>query len=67
VGRAQVSPVTDVLLPVIVVEDIDVVRCTECRQEYEQPERGEDVACPDCGSPTWVSARIPAEFPEPQE
>jgi len=51
---------------VTVIEDIELVRCTECRHEYEQPERGKDVACPDCGSPSWVSARIPIEPQEPQ-
>jgi DNA-directed RNA polymerase subunit RPC12/RpoP len=51
---------------VVVIDDIDLVRCTECRTEYEPPERGEDVACPDCGSRSWVSARIPTESPEPE-
>jgi len=51
----------------MVVEEVETVRCTECRREYEEPPRGEDVACPDCGSPSWLSARIPVEQPERQE
>jgi DNA-directed RNA polymerase subunit RPC12/RpoP len=34
------------------------VRCVECRHEYEPPERGEEIACPECGCRSWVSTQI---------
>jgi DNA-directed RNA polymerase subunit RPC12/RpoP len=42
-----------------------LVRCVECRQEYELPPMGEEIGCPDCGAVTWVSTRIPVEPAEP--
>ena len=39
----------------------EVVRCVECRHEYELPPLGEEMGCPDCGCISWVSARIPSE------
>ena len=41
------------------------VRCVECRHEYELPAIGEEMGCPDCGSVSWVSTRIPAFAPGP--
>ena len=43
------------------------VRCVECRHEYELPPVGEEIGCPECGSISWVSTRIPAAAPEPVE
>jgi DNA-directed RNA polymerase subunit RPC12/RpoP len=41
--------------------DEPLVRCVECRREYGLPPRGEEIACPDCGCPSWVSTRISDE------
>jgi PHP family Zn ribbon phosphoesterase len=37
----------------------ELVRCVECRHEYELPPLGEEMGCPDCGGISWVSTRIP--------
>jgi DNA-directed RNA polymerase subunit RPC12/RpoP len=37
----------------------EVVRCVECRHEYELPPIGEEIGCPECGAISWVSTRIP--------
>jgi DNA-directed RNA polymerase subunit RPC12/RpoP len=39
-------------------EQDDRVRCVECGTEYALSTGGE-AACPGCGCPTWISARIP--------
>jgi hypothetical protein len=39
-------------------EHADAVRCVECAAEYRLA-AGAEAACPSCGCPTWVSARIP--------
>jgi DNA-directed RNA polymerase subunit RPC12/RpoP len=39
----------------------EVVRCIECRHEYDAPAYGEEMACPECGSKSWISARIAYE------
>jgi DNA-directed RNA polymerase subunit RPC12/RpoP len=41
--------------------EVEIVRCVACRHEYEAPQRGEEMACPNCGSRSWISARIPDE------
>ena len=38
-----------------------LVRCVECRHEYELPRRGEAIACEQCGCPSWVSTQISDE------
>ena len=40
-------------------KDPELVRCVECRHEYELPPIGEEIGCPDCGAISWVSTRIP--------
>jgi hypothetical protein len=44
-----------------------LVRCVACLHEYELPHRVDELGCPRCGAPTWISARIlPGEDrPEP--
>jgi DNA-directed RNA polymerase subunit RPC12/RpoP len=42
-------------------DEVELVRCVECRHEYEQPQDGGELGCPECGGASWVSARIPAE------
>jgi len=37
------------------------VRCVQCRHEYELPPHGEEIACPECNCPSWVSTRISDE------
>ncbi len=37
------------------------VRCVQCRHEYELPAHGEEIACPECNCPSWVSTRISDE------
>jgi DNA-directed RNA polymerase subunit RPC12/RpoP len=39
----------------------ELVRCIECRHEYDAPPTGEEMACPECGSKSWISARIASE------
>jgi len=41
--------------------DEPLVRCVECRHEYGLPPRGEEIACPNCGCPSWVSTQISDE------
>jgi DNA-directed RNA polymerase subunit RPC12/RpoP len=48
-------------------DEAELVRCVECRHEYEQPLPGGELGCPDCGGMSWVSARIPAEPHESTE
>jgi DNA-directed RNA polymerase subunit RPC12/RpoP len=43
----------------------ELVRCVECRHEYELPPIGQEIGCPDCGAVSWVSTRIPVEPAEP--
>jgi protein-arginine kinase activator protein McsA len=45
-------------------DEAELVRCVECRHEYEQPRSGGELGCPDCGGLSWVAARIP---PDPVE
>jgi len=44
-----------------------LVRCVACLHEHELPHRADELGCPRCGAPTWISARIlPGEDrPEP--
>lgn len=41
----------------------NLVRCVECRHEYELPALGEEMGCPQCGGISWVSTRIAASPP----
>jgi hypothetical protein len=36
----------------------ELVRCVDCGREY-LPAPDAEVACPDCGTATWVAAHIP--------
>jgi DNA-directed RNA polymerase subunit RPC12/RpoP len=45
----------------LMANEPELVRCVECRHEYEAPSVGNETGCPACGSESWVSARIPAE------
>jgi DNA-directed RNA polymerase subunit RPC12/RpoP len=39
----------------------ELVRCVECRHEYEVPPPGHEIGCPECGAISWVSTRIPTD------
>ena len=41
-----------------------VVRCVDCRSEYE-PTSGGSILCPNCGGDAWVAAAI--TFPPEQQ
>jgi DNA-directed RNA polymerase subunit RPC12/RpoP len=48
----------------VLADGYHMLRCCDCLADYPQPPRGEEVVCPECGSRTWVSSRIPVEPPE---
>jgi DNA-directed RNA polymerase subunit RPC12/RpoP len=66
-GAPQGSTVPGILLRV--AEKEAPVRCVQCRHEYDLPAQGEEIACPQCNCPSWVSTRISDEplvpAPEP--
>jgi Zn finger protein HypA/HybF involved in hydrogenase expression len=41
-----------------VARKVPPVRCVQCRAEYELPQHGDEIACPECGNPSWVSTLI---------
>lgn len=37
--------------------EIALIRCMDCRREYQPGRRG-SIVCPECGGAAWISAEI---------